>query len=770
MRKQIRFQDDMEALASDENQMQDYVQQWGDSLVRDWLLNGKAYSGLQITRDHATQVTVGPGRLYDAGWQFGVDISTALDVQPYLPAVGHVWLAVVAHGQVSTQVPVVRNFLINVETGAQQPRNVDLEEWREVILGIYAGAEAPTPVKPTITGAYTVIGWLYVGPTGIASAADVTMETKTEVANLTDAFAQLLSLSVWRGRVNQDILGLRGQVAVIMALLNSLAPKGLLLEVAADVGRIKEVFNLPQLRTDTAADRFLTLDSSWIAWTGYDAKVQEGIRFNDANSDSIVPARLNPVDPNVFVSPAGLMLPLFDEAVIIAIGDQTAERDSELRIAQYGTATFGGYQLSPARARERYGEGYMPSVGAGWWHQGDYDPATGVFKKVGETLETTNTSAEDARGKHGMMRAKRYFLDYWAEPFWNYVVTPRTVTGKMIAQTFQLSGTFWATSVELYINALGAAGDITVMICETDEGKPDFNRIVSYVTVVRADLTTGFCKFPIEPTFLTAGIRYAICVVTVGDHYFAISTNNDYKSGTFFFAADDDYLVVAANQDLCFKLNIAQFRYLQTIVEFEPWNLAGGLNNVDIMMVGMFPGLAGPGHAHRFNWEYRIGSVWYPIVPPVAGSNVATPLSNLPALVPVRARVTNDKHVAPGVRLSASAVGLSRPKLTMRHVSTLRTLAASSTYLDVTSDIANWNALQHTITCKLYHGVTTANTGTVLNPASVTDIALPAGRIRRKWHFILPAPGVYAYVVQFDATATSANNTPVIEERVDVAY
>lgn len=769
MFRQINFRDEMEALAADENALQAFTQQWGDNVVRDWLDSGRAYSGFGITRATATTIQVAPGRIYDAGRGFISDTAQTIDITPWLPAVGRRILAVLALGQTIDTTPVVRNFLIDAETEEQQPRQIDLERLRGVQLSILAGAEGPSPIRPVVASGYITIGWVTIGPTGVGAQVDIAMEPLTEVANLADAFAGLLALNDWRRVTEAAIVNLRAQIAHILQQLSELGGMSLVLQIAKDVGRLKEMANLPDVRVDYGADRFLTADESWTAWAGYQAMVEEGIRHAHMNEDVFVPAPLNPYDPNVMISPGGLMLPLYDEHILLNLGGRLVERDAELRVAQYGTVTIEGRQMTLSRARMRYGEEYVVCLNSTWWQQGDYDPVTGILRKDGETFFTEASDTNNAQRTLIRHRLTRYFADLWNEKYWLYMSTPRNFTGKAIAQTFEVGAEYWCTSFDLYFTALGAAGDVTLLLVETENGKPITDKIVSYVTVPRAQLKLGWTNFPIEPAFLSPSTRYAIMMITPGDHYVSISTNNDYTMGTFFAATDDDYLVVSPNQDLCFRMMVAKFRTLRSSVELQPWNLDGGINSIDMILPGVF--FAQHANWPSFQFEYRIGATWYTMKGPQPGVDAPTALAALPVLLPVRITyVLPSVFTAPGVQLAGAQIKVARPRTTMRHISKRITSAGATDDLTVEADIANWNAAQHTATCVIHYGVTTSpNTGTQLAPATVSTINTGLGRIRRKWTFVIPGgAAVQNVAIQFDTTALSANNVPIIEERTHV--
>lgn len=762
MRRLHEFLDDMEVLAVDLNQAQKDAQTWGDDLLRDWLVGiGSAYAGLEVSRVTATTVSVAPGRLYQSGGKmWGLEAASTVDLAPYLPAVGDKIVAIVAYGQELGEGETTRMFLVDAATGQEQPQQVQLYRTRRVILTVVAGAEAGTPIAPAIGGQYVLIAHCRMTPTGMADNTAVAMQLGAEVQSLLDAFEQIGALRAWRALVEQDVTSLRTQIGDLGGRISRMGDQATLLTIAADVARLKETAGLPDDRASYGSDRFLDLEESDPAFAGWNAIVEEGVRFAPDNIAEFVPALLNPLDTNVKVSPGGLMLPIYDVEIGPQIGEGAAERNAEIRIAQYATQSISGQRLGLARQRTRYGESYIVCTNNSWWRSGEYDPIAGVFSRDGDDFTVTGSAAE-----HGAVRADRYFQDFYdtANPYWAYTSVPQDIGGRVIIETFTMGGTRWVPAVDCYLNQVGATGDLTLVITETVNGEPVWDRILIAGTLPHPQLQRGWNRIPIEPTLLEGGKKYGFAFVTAGDHYFAACRGNPSKSGTFFYAVDDQLAVVAPDYDLAIRICACRFRYTRTVVELGAWNLSGGIAAIDILAPGVYPLLTDNGVnlvSHAF--EFRIGSTWHRIANP---NGSATPLTGLPVLVPARIVQEHTAYWATGIQLATSRVTLSRPKTAMRYVSAIRSRASSDTIRE-TVTIAGWQSAQHTLTATLLTG---AGFATATAPTSTTDVDLGGGRLQRTWVWELGA-AVTQHRMRYDATATSALVTPLVEESVDVEF
>ena len=67
MESKVLFRNNQELQSADLNNLQDFTQSSIDHVVLDTIEDGKAYSGFDVSKTGAAEVTVNPGRLYSSG-------------------------------------------------------------------------------------------------------------------------------------------------------------------------------------------------------------------------------------------------------------------------------------------------------------------------------------------------------------------------------------------------------------------------------------------------------------------------------------------------------------------------------------------------------------------------------------------------------------------------------------------------------------------------------------------------------------------------------
>lgn len=756
MRKQIVYRDNMEALAADANAQQDYAQEWGDNLVQDFLQvpGARGYAGLRVTRKTSTTVTVAKGRLYDgSGRMFGVDAATDVDLTPYLPSVSPRIVAIVVYGQTVDAASVIRDFIDPV-TEEAVPRQVYLESQRQVVITVVAGTEAGSPVAPAIASTYLSVALVRLSAAGIAAQASITQVADHEIGSLDDAFDRVESLEDWKKRTNSTISALRSDIADLSRLLKGLAGTTAISTLAKEVARLREQIGLPDSYSSSHADAYLTASESWTAHPSWAAKVEEGIRFADAGADEQTIGLLSSIDSAVTISAGGLMLPKYRDEISLSIGDQAKERDIELPISQYQTATISGDVLVLSRLRQRYGEDFVVCSNNRYWQTGEYDPVNGIFTKDGETWVVDDVSRDAPL--HRLVRTTRFFQDDWADAYWRYGALEKSVTGKILAQTRLATATRWVTGYDLRFTQVAPAGDVTLLVCGVEEGKPDLTKIFAHVTVAAADLVEdGWTRFRLEPFVMVRGFRYAILVVTSGAHWVQVSNSNDYTQGTLFSFVDGDYAVALADKDLCFQEYVAKFLSTKTVVDLQPWSLAGGITGIDVLAPCWRSQTA------TLTWQFKANNKWWSLSE-IAG---ASPFTGLPAMVQARCAMTHTHDIAPGIRLGTSRVRLTRPRTSGTAISRVWTTPAPITSVSMTILLSSFEAAHHGCVPKLRVG---GGYATVVAASSVST------KVRRDGLTVMTAvfsglAATSAYCWQFDVTTDSALRPFVIEEVTDAA-
>ena len=348
------------------------------------------------------------------------------------------------------------------------------------------------------------------------------------------------------------------------------------------------------------------------------------------------------------------------------------------------------------------------------------------------------------------------WLGYWRrfpEAAYELAQTTTSISGVIAAQTFLASNAMWLTKVGIYLTQIAASGDIHLVLCETDGGKPVLTKALAHVTVPVANLVQypNETTVPIPPTLLSAGNRYALCIVTQGAHRAAIVSGNSYTQGTLFFGTDGEYFVGDLTKDLMFALYGAQFRQARTEVQLQPVSLSGGLTDLALSASQVVP------QGTELRYEVQVAGRWYAL------GDAAMVLNSAPALVPLRAVLLGTSDLAPAFKLAAGAIVASRAAGALTHWSIARTLGTSSTQILVQVVAAGYNASHHALTCSVKSGGTT-------HTPDVTVSALEAdgGATRFTYTFNIGA-GVTTYTIKIAATCDGQVAPIAITERVDVA-
>jgi len=516
-------------------------------------------------------------------------------------------------------------------------------------------------------------------------------------------------------------------------------------------------------------DHFLDETSTDATKTGYDAVINEGVRFPTAGSATTTLALLNPNNTFVTVN-NGFVLPKYGHGLRMSLSGYA----SEVRMAQYSFETTTVRQLFRTRERRRYGATREVCSNATWWRQGTYDLAANVFTRNGETWEVTNgipdvmpNGQRIPNGNVHWIRLRQYWIDTYQEPYWDRVTTTTTLNGQQVAQTFLNSQDGWLSQVGLYFSRKAASGDVTVLVCETSFGMPDLQRVISRTTVPVASILTGSAsggaglpslvetKVPITPTYLVAGRRYALVLVTTGDHYVAMTnTDNGVVQGTFFVSTDGAFFAGNLIDDLKMRLYFAKFERSRLSIELTPLQLAGGILDIDILNEGVTP------PACRTDFEVQINGAWVPLDGAPNGPN----LTGLPAILPLRVTLTGTTDLMPGFGLNDSQAIVSRPKTAFTWLGATKTLGSPTTSLKIITDLQAYDETKHDCTVTLKTGATLATTETA---DVVQDETLPNGTLRRTSVFNITSASKYE--VRIVGSTTTAAELFLVSELIEFA-
>lgn len=748
MRNQVIFRNRQETQAGDFNDLQDYVKGTFDDLVRDAIVSGRAFAGFTTSERSATELAVAPGRLVSDGAIHLRQDDVTLSVFDYLPIAAKRIVTVIAWGSTNETDVQPRDFLVNIETGVTEPQAVAMQRILYANINLLPGIESADPQPAPIEANYLAIAHVRLGTTGIE---EITMVEANRLPQIAALARRVSGLETWRGQVEPRIATIASDISALAVQVRQAAPGNILLDIAGDVARLKEVNGLPDDYSQYGADRFLDTHETDAANLEYLAKTEEGVRFApEAAGDSQLSV-FNPLDQKSKVD-NGVLLPAFDMVPRLQVLDYSGE----VSIAQYQYQTFEMVERTMSRQRIRYGAEFVICTNANWWKSGRYDSVTNTFKVGAEVFTVLNPQATG--GLHNTIRLQQIFVDTYAEPYWDAVTIEHTVNGSQAWQSFLNSQDGWCKGLGLFFPKLAGSGNIHLALCEmTASGTPDREKAVATVTVDRGNLklfpAETFIEIP--ATFLQAGKRYSWLITTGGNHFLALAGGGSYVQGTFGYTTDGAYYDGDLTKDLMMKVYFAQFRQSRVVVELNPLSLSGGIAAIDVIA-----GMVAP-KSTAVTFEVQVAGVWRPL------SDVdTTALVGLPPLLPFRVAMVGTTDIMAGVKISGSRVRVSRPRTTFKHFSTLRTLSAPTSEVRLDLLLQGWNPARHTLTATL-------KIGSTIEAADVTETIIPdpgdPKTVLKRLTFTLAAP-TSSYVIVLNGTTTTALDVFLVNERVDIAF
>lgn len=752
--RKVKIHPNQQVSETDLNNIGIYAGESLDHVVRDAVDAGRRYTGFGAIATSAAQVTVAAGRFYENGKVFFRDDAggTVLDLITVLPAVTRKIVSIVAWGTEADAGVEPRTFLIDVDTETTQGQAVATQVRRFANIDTVPGAESSDPKAPAIDANLLAIADIVLTPAGIES---VTMRTENKLASVQGNAQALGELDAWRGRAGARLDVLDTNLAGLSAQVMGLASTSMVLEVSRDVARLKELAELPATFSSYDADRFLTAAKSDTGHPDFLASVAEGVRFPPAAVRVSTLALANAIDPTV-EKRGDFVLPKFAEVDRIKI----VGRDGELSLSQYQFQTTQLVKKTRSREVVRFGAEMHPCTNSAWWSSGSYDPVTAIFRRNGETWQVAPEDRAAALQEHVAVRVQQFWVDVVREPYWKAVTTTEGVNGAVVAQTFLNSESSWVSGISLPLTRVAATGDVTVCLCETEGGKPDFDAIIASVTVPAANLRTlpAATKINLPLTYLEKGRRYGFILLTAGNHYIATVSGNKNVNGSLFYSTDGAWLQGDLTKDLPFTLHVASFASPRVEVQLQPLQLENGIASLTINSDVITP----PGTERFYEVQLADGS-WRPLK-----SYATTLITGLPPLLPLRVVLLGTTDVMPGFSVGASSeVTTTRPRLNFKHVSKAHVLPGNCSRIEVTARLENYDEARHDCIAELLCGATFAT----LETADVTtDQATPDPKaIIRTWRFLTTAP-----VGQFKIRIQGVTDNPLITfhvaERYDLAF
>lgn len=450
------------------------------------------------------------------------------------------------------------------------------------------------------------------------------------------------------------------------------------------------------------------------------------------------------------------ILPKFSEIERVKIEG----RDGELSVSQYQYQTTQVIQRTRTREVVQFGSEMHVCTNSAWFQSGQYDPVTATLRREGETWTVPEPWRAMALQEHQIIRLQQYWVSSYEEPYWDYITVTEGVNGALVGQTFLNTEAGWATALSLPFTRVAATGDVTVVFCETEGGKPRIDQALAKVTVPAADLKTlpTMTKVPLPPTYVEKGRRYGWVIITAGNHFVATVNGNKNTNGSLFYSTDGAWFQGDVTKDIPFALSVAQFDSPRVEVQLSPLQLENGIASIKINSDVATP----PGTERIWEVQLQDGS-WRPLK-----SYADTLITGLPALLPLRVVLLGTRDVMPGFSVgNSSEVRTTRPRTDFKHVATAHDFPGACSRVEVTVRLENYDEARHDLTAALLVG---AGYATVETPDLVSDEPTPDPKaILRTFVFNLAAPQSSAKL-RLSGTTNSALVTFHVAERYDLAF
>lgn len=717
------------------------------------------YYGASVSKTGATQVTVdAPVTLFkDAQMFSGTDSATVLNLLQHVPTSGNRRIvAILLQAQTTTDNSEPRDFILN---GSSWPPTVEPQatatvEWRKASIAVQPGDQQPSPVKPVVDAANTVIAWVTLSSTEIVS---VEQNLTNRITTLRSMAERVGTLEDWMNETKPVVEGLKTDVAKLNASNADKLSKQMFSNVMEQLARVAAKAGLPDGYSFSRTDNFLNTSLTDINNSMSVTKVEEGIRFANDNEATLPLGLLTPSDTSIQTSQGGMVLPRYTEKAIISL----TEKSTEHALANGGSQTISYVLKTISKTRIRYGDPVIVCTNSAWWATGRYDQTKGIFYQNDGSTYNVEFVQDNGGPQHYMMRARKIFYDSYEEPYGAATVVQASYTGQVAGNTFMMPRSGWVSGINVYFSRVDAGGgDVRLALCETFEnGAPNYAACYAAVTVPAANLKVfpAATKFAFEPTFLEGGKRYGWFVITSGNHWLAQSENNKYAQGSFFVSTDGLWSQGSISIDACFDLLVAEFSAPRVTVNLTGWNLSGGICALDLLTKMVVP------DGCAISFEVQVGSVWQSIDEVATGGSA---LYNLPANIGARMILVGTTELMPGINLSQSTVTLSRPRKDGVHVAEPMTPPALVKEVIEVLILEHFDKTAHSLACTILTGGTY---GTEVQPTSVSDEILPDGTTRRTYNWMISA-GITSYKRKIVYNTNSALNVFLVSSATQVTY
>ncbi|PZP64495.1 MAG: hypothetical protein DI604_26880 [Delftia acidovorans] len=733
MEKLVVFRDRQELDPEDLNGIEEIARASIDRIVREAVTDEAKYVGLQTAATTVTSVSVGAGAFIVEGRVYGVTAPAPINLYENLPVSNRKIISIVAFGQddVADRIEE-RDVLTDADSDEVEPQAVAMRLVRLGSVSKLVGTENVDPQPPTVPQGSILVATVLMGTAGIIS---VTMSEENRLPSLKRHGERLVDLDNFRKRAEPQIGALSTQLAALEQRTNDKVSRADFLPIKLDLARLKERVNLPDNYSEYGADRFDSDDETDPASAAGHTLLERSLGFK--SSTVLRPMTLlNPTDPLVkrydtnWIQPASTPVQMLEvpgsSGSVNMSSYQTQGAPVQVKKTGYRSVTYQDYGgPTTYEQQQAWGYTYDYVVAAGWGQPAYY------------------------------VRTVQEAYDYYeTQP--GPVVTH---TGVQISQTVLAPRSFNCSQIGFFIEQLDASGDVTVILCETKDGKPNLAAALAKVTVAYADLKSGGLETvaTIKPALVEAGKLYGIVLITQGGHKI-IMGGAGYTEGQFYYGQDGDWVTTDATRDLKLKLYANKFNRTRTEVALGTVTLAGGIDSFAWKASVLIP------DGTDFFVEAKVAGVWHAL-------DDFGFLDNRPDTLELRGVFLGTSDLQPSVELGADKITLRRMEDTLDHLSTVRTLAAAKQNFVVDLILHNYDedsaAQDLEVTLKSGAGYATSTTA---SSVTVVPDTLYTKRVRFTFH---TASAVTSYKIAIHGerdTDLDADVPPfTVTERIDAA-
>lgn len=717
---------------------------------------GHHWAAFTVAKKSAQEVTISPGTYFEGRIvyeHFDIKVENLTTFLP-IAASDEKWVALLLRGD-TDQLVEDRSFAttttIDPETALPVAIPTPVIARRFVKIAVQEGVPTPAPARrPVIADTDCCLAFIRLTTAGVQ---DIVPSEQHRAKTLAEVDGRVTAIEVRVDQLFEDTASLRTDLSnvsrEVIELGKAITDRRLIAQLVRDTAQVRRKLALPEEARNYWFDPGLVKDG-WDLANGL-FRIREGIRHAYANQSDTQLRLSDPGRGDLSVFDGHLVLPRYTEVARITSPDGNGSKDISSIVHTVTTAI----QHTQSHTSIRYGETVMRCENVAGWTDLASRRAGEIFGVGGESFVLKGVSDSPyndlptADTGHRHYDVQRVIKDTWTSTYTTYDVKTYGLSGSIVGNTFLNPQAFVATAIELHFTRVDANAPVNLFLCECGPtGAPDHEAVIARTVVQGSALKVGKNKFPIPPTLLEQGKRYAWFAATTGNHALMTSDKNAFLAGSSFLITDGAWAQLSTTDDFTFTVYGARFAQNRTVVQFNSVSLENGMSEIEMIYRGWEPS------ATKLVWEVQAqgDTEWVPM-----DGRLDNPLAGLPPLINLRAVFLGTPDVAPAIDLTSySRVIAGRHRLDMQAPSKLITFGYTTNKAQIVVNVDNFDAAKHTAAARVV-----LSSGTVVTPDAVRTAVDPSKptRITLTADFTLPA-NTPAARARFDTTSTTAASLP----------